>query len=428
MSRRAESLTIDRPIAAAGVARRLHARLRPLWGEDGRGMLWLAVGVGSTFALGLLLQLVALRALAPSGYSLLVVSLGIGNVAAAIAAAVQPVVALHTGDARANFLPASPRMLVAAAAVLVGGGSAVLAPSLGPAAAALALAQIPLHATVAVGLGRLQQRRAFAPLAACLALWSITRVAVVVPLLLLGHGSSLLFVTALPVALALELLLLAGLGAFRGISWQPSANARALLMMYGLWALLGWLLNADVLYARLFASSAGASAYAIAFTIGRQPLYAAAPLTMVLLSVTAAGQPREQRARLWAVLGAAALLLVGTLFTIGVAPGLFLQVLAGRSGAGLANLVRGYGVVGSLGAALMLLATFVFALGMPPRLRVPVLIAIASLAAAPLVARGTWSLLFAQGLTIAALVIFYARAGLQATRSSGTSGSIPSTR
>lgn len=398
---------------------RLYAYLRPVWGGEGRGMLWLALGVGATFVLGLLLQVIALRTLAASGYSLFVAALGIGNIANAVASAVQPVVALRSSDARTPFLPASPRALAAAALLFLLAGTVALAPGLGAGAAALALLQIPLHIAVGMGLGRLQRRRAFAPLATCLALWSVARVAVVGAALLFGGTEGIIFVAALPAALLLELLLLVALGAYRGVRWQRSHEAGALLALYAMWALIAWLLNCDVLYARLFLSTADAGAYAVAFTIGRQPVYAAAPLMTVLLPVAAAGAAHEQRARFWAVVGVAALLLTGTMLTVGVAPALFLRLLAGHTEPGLANLVRGYGVVGSLAAAATLLATFVFALGAPARLRALLLIAAASLLAAPLLAHSAWLLLLTQGATVGVLVGFYITCGLRATRTDG---------
>ena len=382
-------------------------------------MIWLALGIGATFVLGLLLQLIALRTLAASGYSLFVAALGIGNVANAIASAVQPVVALRSTDARTPFLPASPRTLAAGTLLFLVGGTIALAPGLGGGAAALALAQIPLHIAVGVGLGRLQRRRAFAPLAVCLALWSVARLAVVGAALLSGRADGLVFVAALPAALLGELLLLAALGAYRGVRWQRSHEAGALLALYAMWALIAWLLNCDVLYARLFLSTSSAGAYAIAFTIGRQPVYAAAPLMTVLLPVTAASAAHEQRGRYWAVLGVGGLLFAGTLLTVGLAPGLFLRLLAGQAQTGVAGLVRGYAVVGSLAAAATLLATFVFALGEPPRLRALMLIAVVSLAAAPLLDHGAWPLLLAQGGTVGGLVAVYAVRGLGATRSAG---------
>jgi len=255
------------------------------------------------------------------------------------------------------------------------------------------------------------------------------RLLIVVPAVLLGYGSGTVFLLALPLALLADLVLLVAFGAFRGICWQPADDAARLLRYYGLWGLLAWLLNADVIYARLVLSPAHAGDYAVAFTIGRQPAYAVAPLAMVLLSVTLAGHPREQRNRFWAVVGVAGLLLLATLLSFDVWPGLVLRVLAGRSSATLIGLLRGYALVGALAAAAMLLVTFVFALGSAPRLGIPGGVAILSLLAALLLVRQPWQLLTLQGAAVAALVGVYGYVGLQATRLSGpTVRSAPSAR
>jgi hypothetical protein len=188
------------------------------------------------------------------------------------------------------------------------------------------------------------------------------------------------------------------------------------LRYYGLWALIAWLLNADVLYARLFLSPVHAGQYAIAFTIGRLPLYAVSPLVVVLLPVTLAGKSEEQRERFWAVVGVAGLLLTATVLSIGAWPGPVLQLLAGRSDAMLVGLVRGYSMVGSLAAAVMLLATFSFALGCEPRLGFVGGLAIVCLVAVLIGVRQPWQLLVVQGGALGLLVTVYGWLGLRATQ------------
>src|SRR5262249_20779372 len=158
-----------------------------------------------------------------------------------------------------------------------------------------------LHLLIGIGLGRLQAVRSFVRMAAGLSSWSVARILIVVPAVLLGHGSGTVFLLALPAALLANLLLLLALGGYHAISWQTAEDGSQLLRYYALWALIAWLLNADVFYARLFLSPVHAGEYAVAFTIGRLPLYAVAPLVMVLLPVTLASKPEEQRARYWAV-------------------------------------------------------------------------------------------------------------------------------
>jgi O-antigen/teichoic acid export membrane protein len=272
-----------------------------------------------------------------------------------------------------------------------------------------------LHAFIGVGLGRLQAWRSFPRIAVSLTSWSIVRIGIVVPAVLTGHGSGTVFLLALPGGLLVDLLLVAAFGAFRGVRWRPAPDGTELRAYYGLWVLVAWLLNADAVYARLFLSPHDAGAYAIAFTIGRLPVYAVAPLVIVLLPVTLAGHPDEQRTRLWAILGVGGLLLVATLLTIGAWPGPVLGVLVGQSNAAVLNLVRGYALVGSLAAAATLLVTFVFALGCAPDLRVPGIIAVLCLMMAVIVVRQPWHLLVLQGGAVSVLVAVYGYIGYRAT-------------
>ncbi|MHB8645862.1 MAG: hypothetical protein ACYDAR_08755, partial [Thermomicrobiales bacterium] len=71
-------------------------RLRPLWGDEGKGAIWLTAGIATTFVFGLALQVLGLHRLDTSEYATFVFALGIGNVANAIAAAIQPVIATRS--------------------------------------------------------------------------------------------------------------------------------------------------------------------------------------------------------------------------------------------------------------------------------------------------------------------------------------------
>src|SRR5918999_1520723 len=159
--------------------------LRPAWGGEGRGLTWLAVGIGATFALGL-------------------------------------------------------------------------------------------------GTGRLQARRAFAAIAASLVLLSVVRIAAVVPTSLDGAASARVFAVALPVALLAATAVVPPGAGYSGVLWSAAPDGGRLLGQYALWALAAWLINGDAVFARLRLPDDEAGAYALAFTLGRQPIYAVAPLTMVL--------------------------------------------------------------------------------------------------------------------------------------------------
>lgn len=392
-------------------------RLQPAWGAEGAGLVWLVGGFGSTVVLGLALQLLALRGLSDGDYTTFVFGLGIGNVANAVAAAIQPVVAVRAGTAQPAFLPAAPAPILAVVILTTVAGIGLLTPGVGVLVAAFACLQVPLHAVAAVGLGRLQARRAFAQIAGLNALWSLVRILVVLPAVIVSDGSATVFVLALPAALAVELVVLALLGAFRGSSWRAAADGRVLRRTYGLWALFGWLLNADAIFARLFLDRAAADAYALAVTLGRQPLYAVAPLALVLLPVTQSGRPAEQRRRLGAILLVSSLLLAGTLLVLGGWPRAIVSVLTGDPDRADATLIRGYAIVGSLGAAATLLLTFAFAMGRMPRLGALTLLALGSGIVAAAVGGDPNRLLIVQAAVVATLVIGSTVLGLRATAS-----------
>lgn len=350
--------------------------LAPTWGTEGQGLVWLGIGIGTTFVLGLALQLIGLRTLDVASYATLVLCLSIGNVASAIAGAIQPVVAVRSATDHPAFLPA-PASVIAVVIVLTGGGgAALLAPHIGWTVAVLACLQIPLHCLLGVGLGRLQARRAFGGIAISLVLLSIVRILVVVPSAKAGHASATSFAVALPAALLAAIAVAAGYGGYRSTSRGDSSeglrerarDGSRLLGQFVLWAAAAWLINGDAVYARVRLPAEAAGAYALAFTLGRQPIYAVAPLTMVLLPVTIASHPGEQRARLRAILMVSVILLAGTLLVLAPWPATVVRLLTGDDSAADPLMIRGYAVVGSIGAAATLLLTFAFALGGAPRL------------------------------------------------------------
>jgi O-antigen/teichoic acid export membrane protein len=356
--------------------RRGVGHLAPTWGTEGQGLAWLGIGIGATFILGLALQLIGLRTLDPGSYATLVLCLSIGNVASALAGAIQPVVAVRSATDDPAFLPASLVVVALAFVLAVGIGATLLAPHIGWTVALLACLQIPLHCLLGVGLGRLQARRAFSGIAVSLVLLSVVRIVVVLPAAWGGQASATSFALALPLALLAAIAVAVAWGAYRTASslapadrlWAPAGDGSRLLGQFALWAAAAWLINGDAVYARLRLPAEAAGAYALAFTLGRQPIYAVAPLTMVLLPVTIAAHPSEQRARLRAILAVSIILLAGTLLVLGPWPVAVVRLLTGDASAADPTMIRGYAVVGSGAAAATLLLTFAFALGKAPRL------------------------------------------------------------
>jgi O-antigen/teichoic acid export membrane protein len=390
-------------------------RLQPLWAGEGRGTLWLGLGVGSTFALGLLLQVLALRALSDGDYATFVLALGIGNIANAIAVTVQPMIAASVAKGEPVALPAQPWLLAGAAGGVVFGGAMLLGGTVGWVVAVLAMLQIPLHAAVGAGLGGLQGSRRFGALASALLLWTLARVLVAVAVFVTLDAPALGFVLALPAALALELLLLLRVGALRGAALTQPRIDLAALRPYAVWALLAWLLNADAVYGHARLPAVEADAYAVALTLGRQTIYLAVPLATVLLPVTLAGARDGQRGRLYAILLVTALLLVAGGIVLGVRPELIVRVLSGGTKDVGVGLVRGYVVVGALAAGATLLLTFLFGLVRLPRLRWWGLLAVASASAAMLWASTAEELLLVQLVAVGALFAALASAGFAAT-------------
>lgn len=377
--------------------------LRPLWGDEGAGVLWLALGVGTTFVLGLALQLLGLRTLGNGGYATFVFALGVGNIANAVAGAIQPVVAARAATERPAFLPVSWRVLAIGGLLGTVAAAAALSPGVGPVIALLVVAQVPLHATVAVGLGRLQAQRRFMQMAACLALWSVARFVVAVMAVVVVHGGAGAFVAALPFALLVEAIVLWLIGAYRCCETRPAADGTSLLVGYGLWALFAWLLNADAVYAPRVLAPSDADAYATAFTLGRQPIYAVAPLTMVLLPVALHPERGEQRSRLFAIFGVTIALLIGTTLLFGARPELVLRLLTGDPASTSPLLLRGYAIIGPVAAGATLLMTFTFALGCPPRPWTMLALALGFLAITIGFVSHSLHLLVVQGLSIAAV-------------------------
>lgn len=293
-------------------------------------------------------------------------------------------------------------VIVAGTTVFCAAGLASIMPL--PVALFAAL-QLPLHVYAGVGFGALQARRAFGWMACSLVLWGGARCLVV--LLAVGGGAddALLFVVALPSAVAIKIGILALGGGYRSLNWAPASDGRGLLRRYTVWGLFSWLMNADALFAQAVLSTTGADAYAVALTLGRQPIYAAAPLATVLLPVAIGADALTQRHRLHAVLFVSTLLAAAAAVALAIAPDLVVRILSGDARDGAANLIRGYVFVGSAAAAATLLLTLAFALDGLPDLRLLTALSVLGVACAALFVRDPAQLLVLQAATVTVVAI-----------------------
>ncbi len=387
-----------------------------LWGAVRTGAMQLAAGIGVTVLSGLLVQLLALRSLSNGAYATFVLALSVGNVANAIAAAIQPVVAKRVLTGRTAFLPAPIHTVLSVLTVGCLLATVVIGRGIGALLAFAIVLQIPLHAAVAVGQGSLQAQCAFARLASGIAIWSVARVAVVVAAFATARGSVTMFVLALPIALFVELVVLVLLGAYQQLSWRFASAGRQLLGHYALWVIFGWIINADAIYARLLLPLADAGAYATAATLGRQPIYLAAPLVLVLLPVTMGSDDRDQRHRLAAILVLSVALLAGTVLVLGIWPERIVVFLTHAPERADGALLRGYAIAGPLAATATLLLAFTFALHCTPRLRDFAVISVIYTLVAIVVIRTPRALLLLHIGALFAVVVSCLRVAMRATR------------
>ena len=315
------------------------------------------------FTLGLGLQLLASRSLTQRDYATFVFGLAIGNVAQSLASAIQPVVAKQ---ARARFLPIPLRL-----ALVLGGGVcatawAALGWPVGFTVAALALSQLPLHALVGVGMGVLQRARKFTAMAVIIPSFAAVRLVSVLPWLWAGHLQSWQFVMALPLGLLVMGGLVGSFGGFRGLDWRPTSNRAALIPSYGLWLSIAWLLNSDGLYGRLFLGEAPSGDYALAFTLGRLPLFAVGPLVTILLS-SLLDRATQQRGRLvLGILIASTILFLGSILTLGVHAQTAIDLLSGDASGRSVRLLRVYAIQGPTAALLTMMVTLLYGVGHLP--------------------------------------------------------------
>jgi hypothetical protein len=398
----------------------LSDRVGVLWGNQGDALVWLAVAVAWTFVLGLALQLIALRTLSGSDYSDFVLALGISNVASAIAAAIQPVVAARAASGRRTFLPFPGAVITPLGLAAYVASVAALAPTVGVSIATLAVFQIPLHAVVGVGLGNLQAERSFKRMAICTSVFAFARVAVVASAVSTGSASSVVFVFALPTGLVATIVVLLAVGGYRGVEWRGASDV-GLLAEYGLWAAFAWMLNADAIYARVFLPATDSARYAVAITLGRQPLYAVAPIVMILLPITLGAEAAGQRRTLHAILIVSVALSIAAFSVLGARPDAVVSALTGHRGGGYAPLVRGYALIGSLAALVTLELTFLFALFVRPSLFVLGAGALATLGVVWISVNSGGELLIVQGIVVGLLALWFTCLSWRATRLRTTS-------
>lgn len=326
-----------------------------------------SMAVALTFVLGPVLQVLAIRKLGTGDYATFVFALAIGNVANALAASVQPVVAVQVGAGkRGEFLPTG-RMAAAGLVLVVGTlAAAALGQSTGMVVAGLAIAQLPLHAVLGASIGALQGARRFAAVSVTSVAFAPLRLLGALAAVALGHEGVTAFVAALPAALAVSLVVAGLLGAFRAISWSKAAAPRTLLFTYLSWVALAFLVNADAIYARLALPDVEADRYGVAFNLGRLAVFAIAPIATVLLPAAQGSSPSERWQRTIAAAGLTLALGAGLMATVGAFPAQVSDLLTGDGGAGYAALVRVHIIVGTLAALVTLLATLAFAVGVRP--------------------------------------------------------------
>ncbi len=339
-----------------------------LWEGEERAITSFGVSIASTFVIGISIQAAAVRILSLSSYSTLVFGLAIGNVANAIASAIQPVVAVGHRTTDERFVPCSVKIIGTFTVLLSTLAVLVMRTSVGLVAAAATVSQVPIHALVAVGQGRLQAKSRLVPLAISVSIFAFIRLVMLFASLVAGVKSIYPFILALPIGLLGTLGYLHVVGAFRQVSWKPIQDKGSVVAGYLLWASLAWLVNADAIYARILLPDDAAGSYAVAFTLGRLPLFAVAPLAMVLLPVTAQRAGTDQTRRLTGIVVAGLVLVFGSLVVLAIQPAFSLTIFTGNDGTASFSIVRLHALIGSFGAVATLLWTFAYASGQRPPL------------------------------------------------------------
>ncbi|TAK73796.1 MAG: hypothetical protein EPO16_12000 [Dehalococcoidia bacterium] len=369
-----------------------------------------------TLTLGIALQLLAARTLTGGEYATFVLSLAVGNIANGIASAIQPVVALRaSGDSTLAVRDLRRAIALALGVSVI--AVVALSRSVGTGLAVAIGAQLPLHALVGVGQGRIQGALRLGPLAVSISMFAVLRMLVVVPLILMGVRNVHPFVLSLPLSLAGTLTFLALIGAFDGLTRGGRGTAgRDLLGPVLAWLVFYWLLNGDAVYGRMVLNASDAGQYAVSFTLGRLPVFLAAPLAIVLLPVMTRADTDRRRA-LIELLAVAAVLALGTALALGIVPALPVTLLAGRSDAASDLLVRLQAWSGASAALALLLFTFLFAMRYMPASMVSLFIAATIVVGGTALAGSAVVLALVQAITMSVIVALLAATAWSWTRS-----------
>ena len=373
-----------------------------LWGDQGRGAFLLVLATGAVFVLGLALQLIAVRALDSAAYATFVLALGLATIASMVASSVQPVVAMRVLSDQAGYLPFGLRTGMPTLGILTVAVWLALTGTIGNSGALLVAIQLPMHLAVGVLSGLIQGRRSFGTLSLGMAVWSASRVGAASLLLILGVDAEVSLLFALDAALFAHLIVLALGVSWSSACWTTSKSSLRDFSEFAGWLASGCLLFGDAIACRLLLPDVSAARYALAVTLGRQAVFAASPLSTVLL--TTVQERPDDRGRLGLVAGIAVVLTVFLGAGVGIAPAAAVALLTGSASLADPWLIRGYVLVGGLGAAAVLLLAWAGGLGRLPATGLQ-LLALAGALSVGLVADSARSLLLMQSVLVVGLVL-----------------------
>lgn len=350
-------------------------RLAILWTGHGSSLSFLGAINFIVLASGVGLQLLAIRSLSHGDYATFVVGIGFANAAGIVGNVVQPIAAIRSSvDATGPIVPVPHGAAVVVLAATFGAIVSLLVSFVGFWEAMSMASLLPLHAIIAVGLGRLQAHRAFRRI-------SVVSVSLVPSRLLFaaafgyaGWSTGASFVTALLASAVLAASATALVGGLRGL-YGAFGSDRRLAVTYAAWGALAVLIHVDVLVVKLAFSETDASRYAAAFTLGKLGLFAVGPIALVLLPVAqplAGGAVRSLSAATVIVT-----LVVGLAMFAGLGfyPETVARLVFGESQpVGSAGLIRIHLLIGIVNVLMLLQSTLLFARGVRPPL-VPMMIA-----------------------------------------------------
>lgn len=321
----------------------------------------LTFGTVLAFSFGICLQIFAVRELDSGDYASFVLALAVGNIANAVGAAVQPVVALRIANGRRDVFPYSLKSSVLLVVFVALAGGIALTPASGLAIGILISLQIPLYALIGFGQGRLQGDSRFGALASTLPLFAVGRVGTVVVAFYFGGDGVGIFVLGLLVGLASTVLFLVGMGAYADLSVADRGFKPALIRPFLWWSSIAWLLNSDAVIGRLGLAEEFARRYSTAFTLGRLPVFSVAPLATLLLPLAAGRGPEGTRQLANRALIVSAAVFAATMILLAAFPGHLIELFEGKPDPAIQNLVRLHAVIGSTAASATLLLNIAFA-------------------------------------------------------------------